>query len=327
MGVETRVRYINGLPHPATVAVNRALDGIQPLLPGFEKVPRSPQTSEKTYLSSFAENANESGLDTHVKVLTLPVVIPASVSRGAQAEMRTLANARLLTVMRGNRNTDLARPIRPDVREILAKDCQHITSLIRLVEEGLWGTDLYIQALKLDNARASSTQSENDIRKPNVHFDAGPWSFHAYSEPTFQYFANVGTKPRQFRFIPVSSEAMIAQLEADGVILPGVGHDIAAQDILSLYQTHYLPPFETVIVEPGQLVIFNGRRFAHDAGKSRVGSLIKGRFTPSNEPDFAMMLDSSRYDHHVGRYDPTLSLLADPGSEKFWKEEAPNLKY
>jgi hypothetical protein len=272
--------------------------------------------------SAFLAHANETGLDRSVKVVPLPLCIPRWLSRAVISEMAELRRAEVLTVLRGGRRTDLARPLAPEARAHVLAHAPNVVRLIERVEAALGNDDLFLRTVKYDDARFSSTHQTDDRSGANFHFDAQESSLGDWSGEIHQYFANVATLPRQFRILPVTLPEMLARLVADGHLTREAAMSTKVRTILTTFQTIYAEPVEQIVIESGQLAIFDGRLFAHDAGKGRLRDLVAGRFVPSREPDLVITLDSKRTGFHEGMYDPSLPFLTDPGHPSYWERMA-----
>lgn len=282
----------------------------------IDKPQRTPQQVDAQFYDKFA---NELGVDHMVKVVSLPICIPPDLSKGSIREMRELREKGALTALRGNRKTDLARPLKPEMRQMILDSCPNLVDLIQRVEAVIKGSDLFIRAIKMDEARASTTQKEEDRQKGNLHFDAEKDSLEAYKDPVYQFYANVGRLPRQFRIIPVPLPEILQQLVANGHLTEAESQKAPLKDVLHLYVKNFPIVYEQIIVESGQLAIFDGRTFAHDAGKGRMRSVRQGTFTPSHEPDLLLAFDTPKTGYHQGYYAPEQSFLEDPGTKAWWE--------
>ncbi|MBI3619965.1 hypothetical protein HY214_02365 [Candidatus Roizmanbacteria bacterium] len=266
----------------------------------------------------YQQEGNETGLDGAVKIVPLPVCIPPALSKSAIKEMQKLRAEGLLTSLRGGRPTDLARPLTPKVRARIADGSPDLVNLIRRVEEGIKGGPLFIRTLKFDEARASTTQGEADKSKPNLHFDAEGSSRNDYGGPVYQFYANVSRVPRQFNVLPIPLGEMIFLLKQNGLVTDQESQSLPLKGILARFTQRFNVPVEQIIVESGQLAIFNGRVYAHDAGKGQIRFLRNGEFRPSHEPDFVLALDTVTTRYYEGYYDPGQSILEDPGTDAWW---------
>lgn len=273
---------------------------------------------EPPYPLHYILFANEDALESSVKIIPLPVRIPRSLSNRIINEMRRLQEEDVLVELRGGRKTDLIRPLRPEVKTKLRNECPNLVELITSVEDAIAGKDLYIRGIKIDEARVSTTQPDSDITKPNLHFDAERSSLQEYAEPVYQYYANIGYFPRQFRILPVPLSEMIFLLTQNNLLSEEEAAIVPVQTLLDRFTTHFSVPSEEIIVESGQLAIFDGRVFAHDAGKGRIGDLKRGRFMPTKEPDLLLALDSIKIPYYQGYYFPNLSFLEDTGTDAWW---------
>lgn len=101
--------------------------------------------------------ANENGTEVHVKVIPLPFYFPDSLCKNAIHEMITLREQGLLTSLRGNRSTDLARPLPTEVREQVNIIAPNLVKLVTGIEKAIKGSDLFVRAIKIDEARISTT--------------------------------------------------------------------------------------------------------------------------------------------------------------------------
>ncbi|MGE3911996.1 MAG: hypothetical protein AB7K36_21735, partial [Chloroflexota bacterium] len=272
--------------------------------------------------SVFLAHANEQGLERQVKVVPLPVCIPRRLSQAVIREMAALRRDRILTELRGGRLTDLARPLAPAARAHVLAHAPSVVRLIERIEHALGDGDLFLRAVKYDDARFSSTHQTDNLAGQNFHFDAQEASLGAWSGEIHQYFANVATLPRQFRILPVTLPEMIERLVADGHLSQDEAMSTKVRTILTTFQSLYDEPVEQIVIESGQLAIFDGRLWAHDAGKGRLRNLAAGRFVPSREPDLVITLDSRKTGFHEGMYDPALPFLEDPGHPSYWERMA-----
>ena len=209
----------------------------------------------------------------------------------------------------------MARPLKPEIRQLIKQSYPHLVELITKVEAVTKGSDLFIRAIKMDEARASTTQKEEDRKKGNLHFDAEKSSLEQYGDPVYQFYANVSRLPRQFQIIPTALPEMLDQLVANGNLLETDRLTTPLERVLQLYLEHFPVTYEQIIIESGHLSIFDGRRFAHDAGKGRMRTIRQGGFEPSNEPDLLLAFDTPKTGYHTGFYDPQQSLLEDPGTD------------
>ena len=266
----------------------------------------------------YLRHANESNLDRVVKIVPLPVCIPGRLSSGAIKDLRRLRDAGVLTALRGGRRTDLARPLRADARALVRAECPSLVALIGRVEAAIAGGDLFVRAVKFDDARASTTQADADRTKPNLHFDAEQSSLAEYGDAVYQFYANVARLPRQFRVLPMPRPEMIDQLLGAGLLSREEACRLPLAAILSRFRAAFPVPIETIVVESGQLALFDGRTFAHDAGKGAMRRLAQGTFVPSAEPDLVLALDAAKTGYHEGYYEPSRSILDDPGTDAWW---------
>jgi hypothetical protein len=290
--------------------------------PGHRKRYRvlNPAVVKRVKRASLAYTlfAGDEDLDALVKVIPLPVHLPRSLRKGAMAEMLWLRDQRVLTELRGGRLTDLARPFSPEARRAVMGKCPRLVELISRVEGAIAGSDLFIRALKIDEARASTTGVGEDRSTTNLHFDAEMTSLADYPGPIYQYFVNVALLPRQFRIVPLPIPEMIRVL-LDRQLIPGhETQEWTPKALVETFTQHFNSPLEEIIIEPGSLAIFNGRVFAHDAGKGRIGPLVRGKFVPTPEPDFIIALDTTTTGYHEGYYFPEQSILDDAGTDKYW---------
>ncbi|MCC7369244.1 MAG: hypothetical protein IT306_12520 [Chloroflexi bacterium] len=269
--------------------------------------------------SAFLAHANADGLDHMVKVVPLPLRIPRALSQAVIREMAALRQAEVLTVLRGGRRTDLARPLSPEQRAHVRTHAPNLIDVIRRIEAALVDGDLFLRTVKYDDARYSSTHQTDNLGGENYHFDAQEATLDQWSGVIHQYFANVATLPRQFRILPVTLPEMIERLVQDGHLAREAARTTKIRTILETFRARYDEPVEQIIVESGQLAIFDGRLWAHDAGKGRLRDLVAGRFVPSREPDLVITLDSKKTGFHEGMYDPSQPFLDDPGHPSYWE--------
>jgi hypothetical protein len=262
--------------------------------------------------------AGDEDLDRLVKVIPLPVHLPRTLRKGAMMEMERLRDQGVLTQLRGGRLTDLARPLSPEVRSVVVEQCPRLVELIRRVEGAIAGSDLFIRALKIDEARASTTGVGADKSKTNLHFDAELTTLAAYPGPIYQYFVNVALLPRQFRIVPLPITEMVRLLIDCKLIPQGEQQERTPKTLVETFTKHFNVPLEEIIIESGWLAVFNGRVFAHDAGKGRISALVRGEFVPAREPDFIIALDTVKTGYHKGYYFPEQSVLDDAGTKEWW---------
>ncbi|MDQ5824650.1 MAG: hypothetical protein M3441_10640 [Chloroflexota bacterium] len=262
--------------------------------------------------------AGDEDLESLVKVIPLPVHLPKALRKGAMLEMQWLRDQGVLTQLRGGRLTDLARPLSPEARSVVTGQCPRLVELIRMVEEAIAGSDLFVRALKIDEARASTTGVGADKSQTNLHFDAELTTLADYPGPIYQYFVNIALLPRQFRIVPLPIAEMVRLLVARQLMPAHEQHAWTPKALVETFTKHFNAPLEEIIIEPGSLAIFNGRVFAHDAGKGRISALARGRFVPTSEPDFIIALDTVKTGYHEGYYFPEQSILEDEGTEAWW---------
>jgi len=318
-----RAAYLGERPSPYYARLNSAHFQLPAASPTTHGQPRRLVTQPDVLdRSAFLAHANEIGLDRSVKVVPLPLCIPRWLSQAVINEMAELRRAEVLTVLRGGRRTDLARPLAPDARAHVLAHAPSVVELIQRVEEALGDGDLFLRTVKYDDARFSSTHQTDNLSGANFHFDAQDATLGEWSGEIHQYFANVATLPRQFRILPVTLPEMLERLVSDGHITAEGAMSIRVRTILTTFQAIYAEPVEQIVIESGQLAIFDGRLFAHDAGKGRLRDLAAGRFVPTREPDLVITLDSKKTRFHEGMYEPALPFLTDPGHPSYWERMA-----
>ncbi len=267
----------------------------------------------------FAETIEFDDLDQEVRILPLPSPLTPELSSGAIAEMARLRAEGHLTALRGGRLTDLPRPLPAALRQHVCETCPYLVELLRRVETGLAGTHLFVRAVKLDDARASTTAPEADIQAENLHFDAELSSLTEYDEPVYQFYANAAVQPRQFRILPLPLPRLVECLIDAGRLDAEAASEWKVRRLFDTYLDWWHEtkekesPLQVLPVPSGWLAIFDGRSFAHDAGKADMEALAAGRFQPASEPDLVLALDTVRTDYHEGYYYPELPLLDDPG--------------
>jgi hypothetical protein len=266
----------------------------------------------------YALFAGEEHLDSLVKVIPLPVHLPRALRKGAMTEMQWLRDRKVLTQLRGGRLTDLARPFSPEARRAVTEKCPHLVELIRRLEGAIAGSELFVRALKIDDARASSTGVGANRSETNLHFDAEKSTLAQYPDPVYQYFVNVALLPRQFRILPLPITEMVRLLIDRELIPEDAVRVCTPEEMVETFTRHFNASLEEIIIEPGCLAIFDGRVFAHDAGKGQIGQLVRGRFVPTREPDFVIALDTTKTGHHEGFYFPEQSILDDAGTKAWW---------
>ena len=123
----------------------------------------------------------------------------------------------------------------------------------------------------------------------------------------FQFYLNAGRLERQFRILPVLRKDLLADFGASD------RRSLPLEALLESYLARHPSIFETIPIESGALAIFDGRQFAHDAGKADVEALIADRFEPSSEPDLVIALDTVETGYHQGLYRPELPFFQDSG--------------
>lgn len=267
---------------------------------------------------AYALFANDDDLDSLVKVIPLPAHLPEALRKRAMSEMLRLRDEGVLTELRAGRLTDLPRPFSASTRQAVVERCPGIVELVRKVEAAIAGSDLFVRALKIDEARASTTGVDEDRLTPNLHFDGEKTNLSDYPGPIYQYFVNVALLPRQFRILPLPVEEMVRLLADRGLMPEREQRDWPLKRVTDTFTSHFNAPLEEIIIEPGLLAIFNGRVFAHDAGKGQLGALARGRFVPTREPDFIIALDTIKTGYHHGLYFPEHSILDDTGTKAYW---------
>eukprot|EP00698_Gefionella_okellyi_P008750 TRINITY_DN2188_c0_g1_i1.p2 TRINITY_DN2188_c0_g1~~TRINITY_DN2188_c0_g1_i1.p2 ORF type:complete len:271 (+),score=48.39 TRINITY_DN2188_c0_g1_i1:97-813(+) len=231
--------------------------------------------------------------------------IPSELSAAGITAMRRLRDSGHLVALRGGRLTDLAKPIKQSTLEFIAQHCAPLATLAQLVEQSLVGTDLFLRAFKCDCARASTTIPDSAaITESYFHFDAQESSLLQYSDPIWQFYMNVGQHPRQFRVIPQCYSDML-----NSVVLEG--EDPASLTPLTVLRRKgaACPPPVTVQVDSGSMAIFNGRVWAHDAGKGTFDEY--GKFVAADdEDDFVAAIDTKRTAYHDELYNVDQPLIA-----------------
>ena len=312
--IQTRARYFGEAP-AAYAELNRQGIGVTGAAPA-EPAPGSAQ--------AFVRAATGGDLASTVRVVRLPA--PArdelrSKSPAALAELEELRAAGYLAALRGGRETDLARPLAPAARRFARERCPNLLGLVEAVESVLAGGPLFVRTLKLDRARASSTDPSAELARTNLHFDAGKSSLAEYREPIFQFYLNAGLEPRQFRILPVPRPELFTRVaSATGRVLQELDRD-PLDRVLAEFLEPIAPAesresgtrLEWIPVPSGYLAVFDGRTFAHDAGKAAPTALLDSRFEPSPEPDFVLALDTVTTGYHVGHYHPELPFFEDTG--------------
>lgn len=318
--LRARAVYYGDRMPPSYIALNAphlVLASDQPFAGARSDATAASDVDRSRY--SYLRHANEDDLDSVVKIVPLPVCLPGRLSQGAIAELRRLREAGVLCALRGGRRTDLAHPLRADARAKIKADCPSLVDLIGRVEAAITGGDLFLRAVKLDEARASTTQADADRTKTNLHFDAERSSLAEYGAPVYQFYANVARLPRQFRLLPIPLPDMLDRLRRERLLTSDEATTLPLEDILLRFRAAFSVPIETIVVESGQLALFDGRTFAHDAGKGVMRRLLAGAFVPSAEADFVLALDTVKTGYHEGYYDPSRSMLDDPGTDAWWK--------
>lgn len=307
-----RARYF-GVASPEYAALNPTLFSVQ--TGSAEARSAAPALREPWDRAAFLRAAVEDGLDRLVRVVRLPVALEPELAASAIAEMGRLREQGDLTVLRGGRPTDLPRPLPAALRAKVRAGCRGLQELLRRVESALAGSSLFVRAIKIDEARASTTQPDADRAAGHLHFDAERSGLADYSEPVFQYYANAARLPRLFRVVPVPLPEMIAGLTRRGALASGEAETLPLSEILRRFRAAADVSPESIPVPSGCLALFNGRIFAHDAGKPDLGALVSGRFEPAVEQDLVLALDNALTGHHRGYYNPEMPFLDDPGVE------------
>lgn len=238
--------------------------------------------------------------------------ISANITSELIREMEDLRAKKHLTELRGNRRTDLARPLKDSSRTYIEENCPTIRKVVRSIENNLSGSDYFIRALKIDDPRVSSTSPSQDALANNLHFDsektrlADLQGCHIY-----QFYGNLGQADRYFRFIGTPLWEMFGKLvEANLLMTP---EETTPQEVLRIFCETFVPPIEERSVPSGHITAFDGLNYAHDAGKVRL------RDAPGNEQDIVITLDTISSGFHEGYYFPDRSFLDDPGTSKWWK--------
>jgi len=292
-----RACFFGAIPRSYT-QLNRELLALA-LLPSPKPAPADP--------TAFQAAATTLDLDRVVKVVPLTTPIPPGLSSAAILGMERLRDLGVLTALRGGRATDLPRPSGGRLAKDVRSDAPGLIELVEHIEGGLSGSHLFVRSIKLDRARVSTTAPSSDPAAANLHFDAERSSLAEYSEPVFQFYLNAGRLERQFRILPVLREDLLAGFGASD------RRTIPFETLLEHYLARHPPIFETIPIESGALAIFDGRQFAHDAGKADVEALAAGRFEPSSEPDLVIALDTVETGYHQGLYRPELPFFEDCG--------------
>lgn len=292
---EPRARFFGTVP--------TSYEGLNPWL-ATEPTPAGPRPADGP---SFVDAAATAGLDRAVKVVQLPVTLPGALLDEALLGMERLRDRGALSALRGGRATDLPRPVAAETAEQARVEAPALVDLVAEVEAVLAGGPLFVRALKLDDARASTTAPEPARTATNFHFDAEKSSLADYPDPVFQFYLNAGRLERQFRILPFDRETVL------GCVGRTERAELPLEEILRRFLSEGPAPVETIPVASGSLAVFDGRRFAHDAGKADVDALLAGRFEPAAEPDFVIALDTAETGYHEGYYRPELPFFEDRG--------------
>lgn len=303
-----KARYVGTEPNLAYYRINRNL-----MFSGVDEDISGLVADEG--LTEFHRRASVTGTEFFVKVVRLPVAIPSDLSATAIREVEMLRASGVLTELRGGRFTDIARPIKREVRDIIRMTTRSLADLIELVENALAGGELFVRAIKFEEARRSTTGVNPDILTENLHYDAELSNLAEYSGPVYQFYLNVATEPRQMRILPITLTEMSRFLVEWGPLAEEATETVSLKEQLELFRQEVESVVEEIVVELGQMTVFNGRVFAHDAGKGRLEALTEGFFVPSTEPDLVFALDTTTTGYHVGFYDPELSFLEDVDDE------------
>lgn len=303
-----KARYVGVEPNLAYYRVN-----------GHLRFPRPNQENSQLVANEgpteFHRMASVVGTEFFVKVVQLPVVIPSGFSANAIREVEMLRASGVLTELRGGRFTEIARPISRQVRDIIRITARSLITLIELVENAVAGGELFLRTIKFENARRSTTSVDANILSENLHYDAELSSLAEYSGPVYQFYMNVATEPRQMRILPLTLREISRFLVEWTLITEDAVRTVSPKEQLELFKREAESVVEEIVVESGQMTVFNGRVFAHDAGKGRLEALARGVFFPSAEPDLVFALDTTITRYHVGFYNPELSFLDDVSNE------------
>ena len=254
--------------------------------------------------ATFASSCGPEGLDERVKVLDSPLRASDELLEQAARECSALREQGRLTVMRGERGTDLLRPLSPDLAERL-RARPALSALITQVESAIRVTGLFLRAIKFDDARASSTSKLADKLSTNLHFDAERATPRTFNGSIRQFYLNLSPTPRHFLIVPVSLGEMIDAL-GDRTEEP-VGHT------LQRYIDRFGLQVEVTPAAPFSLVIFDGRAFAHDAGKFTCASFEspEGPLALAPKPDLIAGLDALESNYEHTGYRPEIPFLED----------------
>lgn len=237
-------------------------------------------------------------LNRKIKVIKL-LEPPKDLLHSSIGEMLRLKKMGMLTALRGNRQTDLARPVNQVTLNFIQSNLPNLIKLINLIEQRLYNSQLFLRALKIDGPRISTTSPSGNIYDQNIHFDAEKSSKQEWGDPIVQYYGNLGTEPRQFTIYPISLLSMVKKIESKFNYGETSLLKIPLKKILSIYLKNFETQPHTIDINSGELAIFDGRSFAHDGGKNPQ---------KSTEPDFVMTLDSKFNGKHEF-YDPFKKFL------------------
>lgn len=303
-----KARYVGIEPNLAYYRINRQLK-FPRFLGGISELVADEGPTE------FHRRASVVGTKFFVKVVQLPVTIPSGLSAAAIQEVEMLRASGVLTELRGGRFTDIARPVRREVRNIIRMTSRNLITLIEQVERAIIGSDLFLRAIKFEEARRSTTSVDSDLLSENLHYDAELSSLAEYPGPVYQFYLNVGTEPRQMRILPLTLRELSRFLVERLLLTEEATQTTSLKEQLDLFRQEVESVVEEIVVESGQMTVFNGRVFAHDAGKGRLEALIEGTFVPSTEPDLVFALDTTITGYHVDFYNPELSFMEDVSNE------------
>ncbi|MEM6792348.1 MAG: hypothetical protein AAF725_00070 [Acidobacteriota bacterium] len=252
----------------------------------------------------FRENCGHRGTLESVKVLDFPSRLPTATLEQAAEECRTLRSRGSLTVMRGDRPTDLLRPLSPDLAERV-RSCPALRQVLEWLEGGdLAGSGLFVRSIKFDDARASSTARDPRRLATHLHFDAERATPKTFSGSIRQFYLNLSSTPRHFLIVPVALEEMLAAGEHPEEPVGGT---------LERFLDRFGTLAEVTAAPPFSLVVFDGRAFAHDAAKFEHSSFLDegAPLELAREPDFIVALDALETNYeHVG-YRPEAPFLED----------------
>jgi hypothetical protein len=90
---------------------------------------------------------------------------------------------------------------------------------------------------------------------------------------------------------------------------PDVIQQTAPLRVLELFTETFSPTIEEIVIERLQMAMFDGRTFAHDAGKIDLDHFDPRDLRLYQEADLVVALDTLVVTYEDGRYDPRSPFL------------------